>query len=254
MFFILFFISQVFSFNLNQANISVFLSAAAYCPKENYKTMNVGINVTDVIYDKKTDMQGYVGINDPFIYVVFRGSDSIDNWIQDLDVIKTNYTSYYDCKCLVHTGFYETALNVKDQVINAIDRILGRYDDKYIIVTGHSLGAAISNFISMELIKYYSNVELYSFGQPKCGDEIYANFFNKKMNVRSNRITHYNDVVPHLPEINYYHSRHEIYEDENHKLTDCYDNDPNCSEQFKLYQTSVSSHMNYLSQDMHCNV
>ena len=45
----------------------VWLSGAAYCGKDNYKTMKVGGPATgfvyhDTLHDSKTDIQGYTGI------------------------------------------------------------------------------------------------------------------------------------------------------------------------------------------------
>ena len=82
-------------FNYNQAEISVWLSAAAFCRRDEYKTRTflgptAGFNLTGIIGDKKSDAQGYVGYlpSDKSIYVVFRGSSSIRNWIVDLDAFK----------------------------------------------------------------------------------------------------------------------------------------------------------------------
>ena len=72
--------------DLNQLYTGVWLSGAAYCGKDNYKTMSIGGYATgfvykDTLYDVKTDIQGYIGTltNKKSIYVVLRGSSSIMN-------------------------------------------------------------------------------------------------------------------------------------------------------------------------------
>jgi hypothetical protein len=252
--------TQVLSYNLHTANISVILSASAYCGKDNYTSMKLidpvgNFKVADIIYDRETDMQGFTGTLNNNIYVVFRGSSSIRNWIEDLSVLKTPYLSYPECNCMIHEGFYTTSQNIKNQVIKSVEQLM-KQRRRNIILTGHSYGAVLANIMSLELLKYYKNIEMYNFGQPKGGNEAYANFFNKKMTGKAWRITHYNDIVPHLTEVMYYHSCQEIYEDENNKLhlcnkTNC--EDPECSDKFKLYQTSAEAHMTYLNQDMHCD-
>ncbi len=86
---------MTYPFDYNQATIGIWLSAAAFCPRDEYKTREFigpteGFNLTNIIGDKKSDAQGYVGYlpSDSSIYVVFRGSSSIRNWIADLDAFK----------------------------------------------------------------------------------------------------------------------------------------------------------------------
>lgn len=49
--------------------------------------------VTDVIYNPLKDTEGYVGYlpSDQSIYVVFRGSSSILNWVTNLNTDKSAY-------------------------------------------------------------------------------------------------------------------------------------------------------------------
>lgn len=87
---------------------SLWLSAAAYCDKSTYLTRTYkgpssGFIPTYTIYDSRTDTTGYLGYlpSQNTIFVIFRGSVSWKNWASDLDVIKTNYTSYPECNCQV---------------------------------------------------------------------------------------------------------------------------------------------------------
>jgi hypothetical protein len=97
------------SFSLKQANISAFLSAGAYCNKNDYSTMKFkgpaeGFQLFHTIFDSKTDTQGFIGVldSDKSIYVAYRGSSTISNWIVNIDAVKTDYTSFPDCHCQVH--------------------------------------------------------------------------------------------------------------------------------------------------------
>jgi hypothetical protein len=60
-----------------------------------------GFLVTSIIYNKVDDTNGYIGYlpSDNSIYVSFRGSESIHNWLTDLDATKTDYTSFPECNC-----------------------------------------------------------------------------------------------------------------------------------------------------------
>lgn len=121
------------SFNLNEANKNLWLAAAgkrflmsffrsylysiAYCgaskmKSHTFKGPTSGFVVTYTFDDLK-DTQGYVGYlpSDSSIYVVFRGSSSIPNWITNLQVTKTAYKgSCCGKSCQIHNGFYEAGI------------------------------------------------------------------------------------------------------------------------------------------------
>lgn len=92
---------------------SVWLSTYTYCGPENYQTIIfespvTGFQVTSVINDPVLETAGYIGYlpSDNSIYVVFRGSSNIPNWLSDFDTTKTPYTAWPECNCQVHSGFY----------------------------------------------------------------------------------------------------------------------------------------------------
>ena len=132
------------SYDNNQAQISLWLSAAAYCGKDKYKTHafkgpTTGFVATYVIYDAATDTQGYVGYlpSDKSIYVTFRGSQDIRNWVTNLDAFKTSYTSYPDCGCQVHKGFYQAEQKVLSGILSEVKRLKASYSSYAVKVTGH---------------------------------------------------------------------------------------------------------------------
>lgn len=253
-------------YNLQQANISVYLSSAAYCNKENYKNISLigpatGFIMEAILYDTKTDIEGYIGYlpSSKSIYTVIRGTSSILNIIDDIEFRKIPYITYPECNCNVHHGFYNSALSIRNKTIEVI-RILKKYYPKYsVIMTGHSLGGAVAQLLGMEIEKEGIKVEIYNFGQPRIGDENYRDFVNSIINDRLWRFTHYQDMVPHIPPTKgmmFLHSCREVYEDEigNLKLCsniDC--EDPNCANQHSLYETNWDDHHIYLGHPMDCS-
>jgi predicted lipase len=253
------------SYNLQQANISVFLSGAAYCNKENYATMKLsgpatGFVTEAILYDVKTDIQGYIGYlsSSKTIYTVIRGTSSALNWLDDLEVIKIPYTTFSECNCDVHTGFYNSALSIRTKTVDVVKLLKTRFPLYSVIMTGHSLGGAITQLLGMELEKEGIKVQIYNFGQPRIGDENYGDFVNTIVLDRLWRFTHYKDMVPHIPPekgMNYLHSCREVYENENGDLKlcstiDC--EDPTCANQYALYQTNWNDHHVYLGHPMDC--
>ncbi len=250
--------------DLTQLETGVWLSGASYCGKEEYSTMVLdgpasGFVYKDTLYDIKTDLQGYVGYisNKKTIYVSLRGSSSTINWLDDFEVKLVPYLSYPECNCYVHNGFYRSAMGVKNKTIDTIKILKKIYPLYSVIITGHSYGAAVSQLLAMELEREGIEVSVYNYGQPRVGDKKYSQFVNTIIKEYW-RMTHYKDIVPHVPPIdifNYYHSCREVYENENHQLslcseTDC--EDPKCADQFNLYQTNGDDHEYYLNHRLSC--
>jgi len=252
-------------YDLNTANTGVWLSGAAYCKKEEYPTMELsgpanGFQYYETIYDKSTDLLGYTGINSNTqdIFIVFRGSSSMKNWLDDAKVIQVPYTTFPECNCKVHTGFYKSVQNVYQQVHSSVNDILDVYPNYNIIVTGHSYGAAVAQLVAMELLADDIVSTVYNYGQPRIGNKEYAEFVNN-VPIDMWRFTHYKDMIPHVPPItglHYYHSCREVYEDENNNLRICSDTDgedETCADQFALYQTDTTDHHTYLEHDLDCS-
>jgi len=257
------FFGALFAYNTEIANIAVWLSGAAYCGKDNYKTMQLsgpasGFIVENELYDSKTDLEGYIGIlkSTKTIYLAFRGSSSKLNWMADFETTKRNYETYTECDCRVHHGFYEAATNLKEQSINATQEIKKKTGYSNVIVTGHSLGAAVAQLIGMELSAIDIKNKIYNFGQPRIGDKKYASFVNN-ISEELARFTHNKDMVPHVPpqEIGYLHSCGEIFEDKSGNLKECSSadcEDQKCSDQYRLSQTNIQDHMIYLGHYLYC--
>ena len=253
----------VFGYNSDIAHSAVWLSGAAYCGKENYNTMKLAGPATDfivgdVLYDPKTDLQGYTGVlkSDTSIYVVFRGSSSKLNWMADFEVIKDEYLTFPECGCKVHHGFYKATKNLKDDAIKSVKALKQKYGYSNVIVTGHSLAAAVGQMIGMELAAVNIKHKVYNFGQPRVGDKNYAHFVNL-ISEELYRFTHDKDMVPHVPpqEIGYLHSCREIFEDKSGKLKECSaDNgeDPTCADQYSIVKTNTDDHIIYLWHYLNC--
>lgn len=250
--------------DLNQLYTGVWLSGAAYCGKENYKTMNIGgaaigFAYKDTLYDIKTDIQGFIGTlsTTQTIYVVLRGSSSLMNWLDDFEVKLIPYTSYQNCECNVHNGFYTSALGIKNKTIETVQLLKKVYPRYSVVVIGHSYGAAVGQLLAMELEKEGVQTKVYNYGQPRVGDAKYATFVNAIINEYW-RATHNKDVVPHVPPttcFGYLHSCREIFEDENGNLKECSSvncEDVQCADQFSLSQTNSDDHLYYLKHRVAC--
>ena len=153
-----------------------------------------------VIYNPEDDTEGYIGYmpSNDSIYVVFRGSVSITNWITDMTTTKSAYTTFPECNCQVHDGFYHAEQRVIAEITGEVAKLRVAHPTASIKTTGHSLGAALAQLTAMDLVKAGYDVSMINFGQPRVGDEDYSTFVKTKM-TESWRVVHNRDPVPHLP-------------------------------------------------------
>ena len=128
---------------------------SAYCADPRFKKSGVenwtckacaaypGMEATT--FTSKKDTNGYVGYypTDNEIVIAFSGTNPFDiqEWIDDLDFIKTEYP--YCTGCYVHEGFYKTFLAAKDEIINLTNSYMAKYPTATVTCTGHSLGAGM---------------------------------------------------------------------------------------------------------------
>lgn len=261
----IFYAKNILAYDLHQANVSVYLSGAAYCGKDKYKTLILsgpasGFVYEDTLYDIKTDLQGYIGYlpSTKSIYVSLRGSSSALNWLDDSEIKLVNYDTFPECNCKVHYGFYRSIQGIVNRTISTVSLLQKRFPLYTVIVTGHSYGASTGQLLAMELYKANITTTIYNFGQPRVGEARYASFVNSAI---SNywRATHNRDVVPHLPPndlLGYYHSCREVFENEAGELRICSAlncEDANCADQYKVSNTNSDDHLVYLGHSMNCD-
>ena len=136
------------------------------------------------------------------IYVVFRGTKTIDEWISDADFPLVNY-AYGGQTEQGFTDIYNT-LAVTSAVTSAAES--GNYNNVYI--TGHSLGAALAVLAVADIIENtdFKNPVMYNFAGPRAGDAAFKSVY-EGYGIDSWRVYNTNDIVPTLPptELSYVH-------------------------------------------------
>lgn len=245
-----------------EAQMSNFYHAwSAFCPPSNlfawdceYCFHNPGFKVVDVLEDKTTGVQGYIGYNalNSTIILAFRGSSNIPNWIVDFAFPLSHFDGLpSDVK--VHWGFYQAFSRLKMQSRAAVARIIeGDCPNcTAIISTGHSLGAALAGLFILDLALVYNHTRQPSsittgcitFGMPRTGNRAWAHAFNQFVGYNF-RVVHYKDIVPHLPPLTpegFWHVMTEIWEKgragQAAEYLTCSEGDgedPNCSDSVKI--------------------
>ena len=217
---------------------------------------DTNIYETKIIEDSELVIMGYNKIYDS-IFVGFRGSSNIQNWLDNLQV--SHISPYDDNLVSVEKGFYKIYNSLQDILYKTIHNLTINYDTNNILITGHSLGGAIASLFTFDI--YYNSFpfqvkSLITFGSPRVGNNYFSEYMYS-FPFTSYRITHYYDIVPHVPEelLDYKHISQEIWYDEaNTNYLLCQDEnteDANCSNSCAPFKcTSFNDHLNYLNISM----
>lgn len=235
---------------------ALYLSQATYCETSqdwSCKTCNQNLQLLETIenYGEKA----LINKKDNTLFVSFRGSTNIQNWLDNVQFTET--CPYTDTTICVETGFYKVYNAMKPNIFDSIEKYENMYPIQNIVFTGHSLGASVATLM---VYNYSGNCEkeLITFGSPRIGNDAFVNDFILNKKIKTSRITHYYDIVPHLPQmfLNYIHVPHESwYNEENTVYIDCNDSydeeDSKCSNSCgPLHCTSIDDHLHYLNITM----
>jgi len=156
------------------------------------------------IENKNTDFQAAITLSKhrKRICVVFRGTDSIKDWLFDILFNKVKLPD----GSRVHKGFYKQLKTEITKLDSCVLELLNKHSDYEIIITGHSLGAALATIYGYLLSnKIDKNISVISFASPKVGNKKFSKFFSNKSNLKHYRFTNDNDIVPMLPPLSNYH-------------------------------------------------
>jgi predicted lipase len=161
----------------------VYYSAAAFCEVNTLKNWNCGAACQAVpgvtsftqVADATLTNFGYVAYNPSQneVVVAYRGSHNIENWINDMDAVKINYQrTGSPAGAQVHGGFFRVYQSLSSQTDSAVKALLNANPTASIVVTGHSLGAAVATFSAVDLKLGYPthNIKFYTFGSPRPGN------------------------------------------------------------------------------------
>ncbi len=132
------------------------------------------------------------------IYVVFRGTKTISEWISDATLTQVPYAPVSGGG-KTETGFTDVYESINTAIIDEVNGLAASPAFTTLYVTGHSLGAAVATLAAPELARAtrFSAPILYNFASPRTGDPTFAALVDALPT--SWRVANTNDEVPKLP-------------------------------------------------------
>jgi hypothetical protein len=167
--------------------------------------------VTSFWNNRVSDLQAGItlSLSHRRITVVFRGSESLTDWLIDFRLCRTEAEYGY-----VHSGFHYQLHHggVGGEILDEVCKLKNTYPSFSIFVTGHSLGGALATLFSYELSVRLptDNIQLINFGSPRVGDAIFQKNFDSKVNLFCLRVTNHRDPITVLPIWGYTHVGQEV--------------------------------------------
>jgi triacylglycerol lipase len=133
------------------------------------------------------------------IFVVFRGTDTIDEWIKDAEFFQVPYTFVPDGG-KTEEGFTKVYNSIHESIVDKVNDLIESENFTTLFVTGHSLGAALATLAIPELIENtaFSQPIMYNFASPRVGDATFMRLYDSLID-NSLRVYNTRDEVPTLP-------------------------------------------------------
>ena len=238
----------IYSFAAYEDKIAEILSWKCACCKK----LSSGVGKPRIINNTHANLFGYV-VEDSDIgatVVSFRGTvgASLRNWIEDLHFSKT--TPYKGSPTVrVHKGFYEAYFLLRTQIHQLVN------SKPLVIVTGHSLGAALAQLCALDLRESFPGMQVstVSFGTPRTGNQAFSDYFSAVLAGNMMRVVHWKDIVTGVPptELGFWHSPHEAFYSQTFTLISTCDGaeGKNCSD--SVLSDSVLDHLMYYNMSNH---
>jgi hypothetical protein len=160
----------------------------------------------------------------------------------------------------VHREFFRAYNIIKTQVRSPINFLLKMFPQAQILVTGHSLGAALATLAAVDLKRQHqtANIQLFTFGSPRVGNRAFVKSVYTLFPLGTiYRIVNAGDIVPHVPVLSqgYIHVGIEVWYPNQINLTyhQCVlepsaliFEDPTCSST-QIVNRDILSHFQYLT-------
>lgn len=124
------------------------------------------------------------------LILAFSGTSSAMHAFYDLRALKHRHPSRHG---YVHTGFWRLYRGIKPQALEGIQKGLREHDVSELVITGHSMGGAVSYLLMLDLLREntlpaHVKLQIIVYGAPRSGDRELCKYWREL--VRSRREAH----------------------------------------------------------------
>jgi triacylglycerol lipase len=165
----------------------------AYQDKPTIQPAVAALGLKQFEFLSRKDTEAYLAANDEVIIVAFRGTEPthLRDLLADAQLHKVRGPLGQ-----VHRGFLHAFELVKDDMVDAIQRLRDKTHPQSLWCTGHSLGGGLAVVAAAHLLEEGHTVNgLYTFGQPRVGDETFATECARRLAGQYFRFVNNNDTV-----------------------------------------------------------
>lgn len=159
-----------------------------------------------VTFFDRNDLLAVVMAHPKAILIIYQGTNSIRDWIVDADIRKVNGPWNSEVHNGFWTGFQSLWLNDPRSQYEGIQEHVRqlkqtkKYRNAGIWLGGHSLGAAMATMNAAQMsVMGWPVWGVYTYGSPRCGNEIFEVSYDIKLKSRTHRHVRNNDPVPRVP-------------------------------------------------------
>lgn len=184
-------------FKTDTALLLAKLCVECYQKVEDFNTEQFGLQMVKKINNEKTDVQGFIAKKNKTMFIVFRGANTIKDYMRDMTILYKNYppSKRFFFKPKVHMGFFNGYMSVKDEIKESL---ISDPDINTLYVTGHSMGAALAVYCAYDFYRDFKyeemKINLYTFGCPEVGNGSFVKKFQKAIE-SSYRVVNDEDLI-----------------------------------------------------------
>lgn len=145
-------------------------------PLDGYNGLKESV-LLSAIRGKVANLSAYVAYrpNTKQLVVAISGTSNVKQALQDLGTLKHKHPA--GGGCAVHAGFWRMYQGIEPEIISTVEKGLHDHDVAELVLTGHSLGGALSHLLAIDLLSPGSlelppglRLKLAVFGSPRSGN------------------------------------------------------------------------------------
>jgi hypothetical protein len=216
--------SKLTEFDIRKAGIAACLARDSYYNDQRHAEtlLMLGFYDAQLFYDNH--LQAIIGCRDiktpdgtlALIAIVFRGSDQVQDWLDNIDFRKTRFlnTEHFPhlSRLKVHNGIFENVHDFEDKAervtfknglangnLTQILKDESRKKQCFFWIIGHSLGGGMATLFAARLYDYYGisseRILTHTFGAPPIGNRYFAARYGHESRPRTKNIKNKSDLL-----------------------------------------------------------